>query len=216
MDAEIVVRPYRASDREPVRQICFATGYMGEPADWYWRDRESFADVWSGYYTDREPESALVVERRGSVSGYLLGCVDSARAPSPAAAIAAQARRRGLLFRPGTAGFLWRSIADLIRGPNPGPGVLRDARWPSHLHIDLLPEVRGRGAGAKLMEAFLRRLGEVGSPGCHLGTLAENQAAIAFFQRMGFRRLGPPLLLPGMRTRSGARMHEQIMVRQVP
>jgi hypothetical protein len=33
---------------------------------------------------------------------------------------------------------------------------------------------------------------------------------------MGFRRFGPPALLPGMRSRAGARMHEQFMVRELP
>lgn len=215
MDADVLVRRFRPGDRESVRRICFATGYMGEPADWYWRDFESFAEIWSGYYTDREPESAFVVEREGRVAGYLLGCIETARAPSPARSIVRQMLRRGLLLRPGTAAFFWRSIADTVRGPVPGSGDLRDPRWPSHLHIDLLPEVRGRGAGAALIASFFQRLREAGSPGCHLGTLAENESAIAFFERVGFRRLGPPVPIPGMRTRAGARMHEQLMVREV-
>jgi hypothetical protein len=30
---------------------------MGEPVDWQWRDLPSFADMFTGYYTDAEPES---------------------------------------------------------------------------------------------------------------------------------------------------------------
>ena len=90
-----------------------------------------------------------------------------------------------------------------------------DARWPSHLHTNLLPEARGRGVGANLMEAWLSRLCAAGSPGCHLVTLAENTAAIAFFERIGFRHFDPPVLVPGMRLRSGGRMHLQIMVREL-
>jgi ribosomal protein S18 acetylase RimI-like enzyme len=209
----LVVRPYRAGDRERVREIAFATGFMGEPADWYWRDAQSFADVWTGYYTDREPESAFVAVLGNSVVGYLLGCVDTARAPSPREAIARQVLRRQLLLRPGTAGFFWRSIRDGLRDPRIPSGELSDPRWPAHLHSNLMPEARGLGAGRRLMEAWLARLREVRSPGCHLGTLGENSRAIGFFGRMGFERHGPPLLVPGMRTRSGARMHVQLMVR---
>lgn len=208
----LTVRPYRAADRETVREIAVATGFMGESAAWYWRDARSFADVWTSYYTDLEPESTFVAEEEDSVVGYLMGCVESKRAPSPQSAITHQLIRRQLLFRPGTAGFFWRAIWDTLRDPSVPSGELSDPRWPAHLHMNLLPAARGHGAGRRLMEAWLRRLRELGSPGCHLGTLAENTNAIAFFRRMGFERYGPPLLVPGMRLPSGARVHEQPMV----
>ncbi len=197
-----------------MRRICHATGFLGESAHWYWRDAESFADVWSGYYTDCEPESAFVVEQDGRVAGYLLGCVESARAPDAALQIARLRLERLLLLRPGTAGFFWRALADVATGTRP-PDDAPGAAWPSHLHINLLPEARGLGAGAALMACWLARLEEVGSPGCHLGTLAENHGAIAFFECMGFRRHGPPRRVPGLRARTGARLHAQTMVREI-
>jgi ribosomal protein S18 acetylase RimI-like enzyme len=209
------IRPYRSEDRPAIRRIVFETGYMGEPADGYWRDAESFAEIWSGYYTDCEPESAFVAVESGAVLGYLLGCVDSRRAPGPRAATPRQAWRRQLPLRPGTAGFFWRALADALREPDVPSGDLSDPRFPSHLHIDLLPAARGRGAGRRLMEAWLARLRAVGSPGCHLDTFAENAAAICFFERMRFARHGPQLRVPGMRTRDGARMHQQLMTRSV-
>ena len=213
--AEISVRPFRASDREQVREIACATGYMGEPADWYWRHRESFADIWTSYYTDEEPESLFVAADGSSVVGYLAGCVNTSRAPSPSAAVTRQMFRHLLIFRPGTAGFFWRSIWDVIRSPGFPSGELSDPRWPAHLHIDLLPNARGRGAGGALMRAWFDRLRERRTAGCHLGTLAENRDAIAFFERVGFRRHEPPIRVPGMRLRSGGRMHLQLMVREV-
>jgi ribosomal protein S18 acetylase RimI-like enzyme len=206
------VRSYRPEDRAAVRHICHETGYMGEPAAWYWRDRESFADLFSGYYTDREPESALVAESAGRVVGYLLGCVDSRRATPAAAVLRRHLLGRGIALRPGTAGFIWRSVFDLCRDPGI-PQELRDARWPAHLHIDLLPEARGQGVGAALMRRWLERLAALDSPGCHLGTFHENHDAIAFFERMGFRRHAEPRLVPGFRLRSGGRMHVQFLTR---
>ncbi len=209
--SEIIIRPYAASDRDSIRRICFDTGFMGEPAGFYWRDFPSFADIWTSYYTDKEPESTFVAVRDGRVVGYLTGCVDTARSTSPRDAIIHQMRARWLL-RPGTAGFFWRSIWDTLRQPSLPTGEVSDPRWPSHLHIDLLAEARGLGAGRRLMEAWLDRLREVGSPGCHLGTMAENTAGIAFFCRMGFELYGPPELIPGMRTPSSRRVHSQLMV----
>ena len=213
-DTAIAVRSYEPRDRAELRAICHATGFMGEPADWYWRDRESFADACTGYYTDQEPESSFVAVRDGRVVGYLTGCVDTARAPSMADVSARLVLRRALLLRPGTAGFFWRALFDTLRDRGLPSGDLRDARWPSHLHINLLPEARGAGAGALLMRSWLARLASLGSPGCHLGTFAENRNAIAFFERMGFGHHGPPTRVPGMRNRDGSRMHLQLMVRE--
>lgn len=209
------VRPYLPPDREPVRRIAFETGFMGESAEWYWQDAVSFADIWTAYYTDREPDSSLVAVENSEVIGYLLGCLDSTQAPSPRSAMTRQILRRQLFFRPGTARFLWRAVGDTLRHPHVPSGELRDARWPAHLHIDLTGAARGRGVGRSLMEAWLSHLRERASPGCHLVTLAENERAIGFFQRMGFERHGPPTLVPGMRLRSGARMHQQIMTKSL-
>ena len=213
--AAIVVRPYAPDDRAVIRRMSHRIGYMGEPADWYWRHAESFAEIWTGYYTDREPESLLVAVRDGTIVGYLTGCVDSRRAPSPVQALTGAALRFGLFFRPGTAEFLWRGLADTIRQGGTPSGEVDDPRWPSHLHVNLLPEARGSGAGGALMRAWFSRLGELGSPGCHLGTLLENGRATGFFERMGFLRHGAPILVPGMRTRAGGRHHLQLMIRDM-
>jgi ribosomal protein S18 acetylase RimI-like enzyme len=215
---DVVVRPYEPEDRARVRYICFVTGYMGDPVEWLWRDAESFATIFSGYYTDAEPESALVAEIGGEVVGYLLGCVDSRRAWNPAAVVGRQILHRGLAFRPGTAGFVWRSVgdvmADAVRRRLP-PAPVVDPRWPAHLHIDLLRQARGRGVGAALMRRWLDRLRAQEVAGCHLETIAENTGAIAFFESRGFERRRPPAPAPGMRTPQGERLHLQLMVQSL-
>jgi len=180
-----------------------------------WRDVESFADLFSGYYTDAEPESALVAELDGVVAGYLLGCVDSRHAWNPAAIFGRHFVRRGIGFRPGTAGVVWRSFGDVVvdglhrRLP---PVSVHDDQWPAHLHIDLLPSIRGRGVGAALLRAWLGRLQAAGIPGCYVETLGENRRALAFFGAMGFRRRGRPTSAPGLRSPAGERHTIQLMV----
>ncbi len=218
MPGSITVRPYEARDRAAVRHICHVTGYMGEPIDWQWKDEESFADAWTGYYTDVEPESALVVDIDGEVGGYLLGCVDSRRAWNPVYVLARHALMRGVAFRPGTARTIWRSVTDIAtdavarRLPDP---KFYDARWPAHLHIDLLEVARGKGAGSELVRRWLDSLRRRNVPGCHLETLAENKAAIAFFEAIGFRRMGRTPPVPGERARDGSRLHSQLMVQDL-
>jgi len=47
---------------------------MGKPIDPVFCDRDAFADFFTRYYTDIEPESALVALDGEKVVGYLLGC----------------------------------------------------------------------------------------------------------------------------------------------
>lgn len=215
---DVAIRPYRPSDRAAVRRVCFETGYMGEPVAWMWRDEESFADLFSGYWTDHEADSALVAEVDGAVAGYLLGCDDTRRVGNPAAMMGRHMVRRGLLLRPGTAGVMWRMIGDAAVGAarhDLPPASVYDERWPAHLHIDLLPVCRGRGVGAALVRRWLDTLRTRGVPGCHLETMAENHGAVAFFTAMGFTARGRAHLVPGFRTPAGGRLHVQLMVREL-
>src|SRR5437763_15124889 len=68
-----LIRGYRRSDRESVRRLCCDTGFLGEPIDPVYEDRELFADFLTTHYTDHEPESSFVVEVDGEIRGYLLG-----------------------------------------------------------------------------------------------------------------------------------------------
>jgi GNAT superfamily N-acetyltransferase len=213
--AEIEVRPYEPRDRAGVRDVCFRTGYMGDPVEFEWADAESFADIWVGWYVDNEPESAWVAVDGGDVLGYLVGCRDTAAGPNLAWIFVRSVLTRGLLVRPGTAPYLWRSVADLIRDRRLPPVAPDLERWPAHLHIDLLPQARGTGVGTRLMSTWLDKLRDAGVRGVHLGTLAENSGAVAFFEAMGFRSHGPPVAVPGGRTRAGGRLHSLLMVQDL-
>ena len=69
-----VIRRYRSSDRDTVRWLCCETGFLGQPIDPVFEDRELFADFLTNYYLVREPESALRHRGRRRGAGYLLGC----------------------------------------------------------------------------------------------------------------------------------------------
>jgi len=212
-----VIRPYEPTDRARVRHICFRTGYLGDPVDWQWRDSESFADMFSGYYTDVEPESAFVVEIDGQVEGYLLGAVDARKPWNIGKVAGGHILRRGIAFRPGTAPVIWRTILDgardvLTKRVDPRDLEFHDKRYPAHLHIDLLPAARGQGAGRRLINAWLDRLRSLDVAGCHLQTFAENHRAVLFFHAVGFTDAGPPVLTPGLRSPDGDRLHTLAMV----
>ncbi len=68
-----LIRGYRRSDREAVRKLCCDTGFLGDPIDPVYEDRELFADFLTTYYTDHEPGSCFLLEVDGEIRGYLLG-----------------------------------------------------------------------------------------------------------------------------------------------
>ncbi|MFO0696091.1 MAG: hypothetical protein U0230_21185 [Polyangiales bacterium] len=206
------IRPYRPEDRPRVREICYQTGYMGESAECFYGDRASFADMFSSYYTDHEPESCLVATRStdGEVVGYLAGCVDSRKALDPTAIGLRHVLTRGLLFRPGTARFYLRLVADVMRDRGCRRTKVDLARYPAHFHIDLLPEARG-GSGVRMVKRFHERLRQMGVPGAHAEMIAENRLAFAVAQRLGYEKVGEPYLLPGLRDREGRRLHGQLI-----
>ena len=210
---DVVVRPYAVGDRARVRWICHQTGYMGDPAGWMWRDQESFSALFCDWWIDHQPTSALVAELDGVVAGYLLGCEDS-RQVREGSAFVKQFVGRGCCLRPGTAPMMWRMLADaaVLGARKQLPVRVWDRRWPAHLHINLLPECRGRGAGARLMRTWLDSLKAQAVPGCHLQTTLENTRAVRFFESAGFEKHGPATPEPGFRSPDGKRLHIQLMV----
>jgi ribosomal protein S18 acetylase RimI-like enzyme len=214
---EISIRQYEPKDRPGVRRVCYETGFMGEPAEWMWRDEESFADMFTGYWTDREAECARVAVLDGDVVGYLLGCMDSRKVWNAGKTFAHHAFGRRLILKPGTAGVMWRmvgdGIVDSLKHRLPAT-TYYDERWPAHLHIDLMPVCRHKGVGESLVKGWFETLRQANVPGCHLQTMAENTRAISFFEKMGFAKSGDPEGAPGFRTREGARMSVQLMVQQ--
>ena len=213
------VRPYTPCDRPLIETIAYRTGFLGESSEAFWRHRKSWAAIWIAPYLDGEPESTFVATVDGDVVGYLTGCVDTEQFKGPDAVMMHNVMRYWLLYRPGVAGFMWRAMLDQVcngcRGHKTTGGELHDPRWPSHLHMNLMPEVRGRGLGGALIEAWFERLKTVGSPGCHLSVVQENRRALGFFSAMGFEPHGAPMPIPGMRGHRGERLHQQMMVRSV-
>jgi ribosomal protein S18 acetylase RimI-like enzyme len=58
--------------------------------------------------------------------------------------------------------------------------------YPAHLHIDLLPQAQGKGAGRLLIDAACALLAERGVAGVHLVAGKDNLGAQAFYPRVGF------------------------------
>ncbi len=151
-----LIRGYRRSDREGVRKLCCATGFLGEPIDPVYEDRELFADFLTTYYTDHEPESCFLLEVDGEIRGYLLGSRKPLRNQ-----LYALYQNVWLFFRALTRYFRYNARSRrfirwvLMYGWHEVPAQPR--RVP-HFHINLLPEARKVSTTRALMSAYLSYL----------------------------------------------------------
>ncbi|GAA2239144.1 GNAT family N-acetyltransferase [Herbiconiux moechotypicola] len=172
------IRTATGADRRVIDEICRRTGDAGGDARGSGIDLDELVARYVDPYLELEPALAVVGETAaGEVVGYALGTVDTAtfarrwRGGAPADSHAAHVGG-------GAAAERERWAEELM--------VPEIAEYPSHLHIDLLPEAQGRGLGRRLIEEVVRRLTAAGSSGVHLGVDPRNAGALTFYPRVGF------------------------------
>jgi len=165
--------------------------------------------VFAAPYGLFEPSLAFVAEDAVGVGGYILGALDT-RA-----------------FQERLESIWWPHLR--TRYPDPTPRLPADqltpdqqmahithhpwrisaglaTRYPSHLHIDLLPRLQGSGLGSQMTKTLITVLCDQGSSGVHLHVPAGNHRAAGFYRHFGFTELpataaelpAPHLLLFGM------------------
>jgi ribosomal protein S18 acetylase RimI-like enzyme len=181
------IRPVDPSDLDALYEICRRTGAAGEDATALVADPRLLGELFVAPYAVLEPEHAIVLDDGAGPQGYAVGALDT-RA-----------------FEARLDAEWWPPLLERYPGPT-GAGVLDDLfigligrlppaaddvveRFPSHLHIDLLPAYQSGGWGRRLLEVLFDRLRRAGSIGVHLGVSEQNQRAIGFYRHLGFEDL---------------------------
>lgn len=175
-----------AGDEEALYDICLRTGDAGQDATELYDDPGLPGAVYVGPYLALEGCVGFVAtDGGGAPTGY---------------AIAARDTRA---FEQLSEAIWWPPLRDRYADPGPPPLTSDEqlmrlihrpaetdpeiiATFPSHLHIDLLPSIQGRGVGRRLIGELLDDLASGGSPGVHLGVDSRNERAIGFYRRLGF------------------------------
>ena len=162
---------------------------MGRPIDPIYRDRDAFADFFTRYYTDLEPENALVALDGETVVGYLLGALDYNRCDRRRwwlllSRTAPKVALRILTFRynkPSLKFLAWF----LFRAARETPKSIPDA---AHFHVNLLEKYRTGVPGRRLIFQFVNRLAQLGHNGVY-GQIQvyESRRAEKVFNRYGFK-----------------------------
>lgn len=186
------IRAARTGDEPGAYVVCLKTGNNGQDGTALYReDPDALGRIYTGPYLAFEPELAVILERDdGEIAGYALGALDSRE-----------------LYRRYEAEWRPRLCAEFPEPPG-DPGAWTPVEqvhhayhhpdytcpepydeYPSHMHIDLLPEAQGRGFGRRMLEEVMQKLRERGSPGVHLGVSGHNHAALGFYRHLGFYEL---------------------------
>jgi ribosomal protein S18 acetylase RimI-like enzyme len=182
------IRPYQPADEPALYDICLRTGDNGGDATGQYDDPRLLGHVYVGPYLALAPQFAFVLDRGdGTPVGYVLGVADTLEFEKWCEADWWPRLRRRYPDPPPAPRTRDEHMIALIHQP-PTQHTSREvvARYPSHLHIDLLPEAQGRGLGRAMMQRLLDALAAAGSPGVHLGVGRANENAIAFYLRLGF------------------------------
>lgn len=184
--SDLRIRPYEPADEPALYAICLRTGDHGRDATGQYEDPRLLGHVYVGPYLALAPELVFVLDEGNGAVGYVLGAADTAEFERRCEAEWWPALRRRYPDRPpASPRNPDQALLAMIHEP---PSTSREvtARYPSHLHIDLLPAAQGRGYGRALIDRLLAALAAAGSTGVHLGVSRSNENAIGFYRRLGF------------------------------
>ncbi len=183
---DVIVRAATPNDRDALYDICVRTGDGGRDATSLIDEPDLYGHLYAGAYLALEPSLATVAVIDDHVVGYVIGALDTAAFEARCEAEWWPVlRERYPLPAGGTE--LDRRFVEAIHHPRATPPAVIE-RYPSHLHIDLLPVAQGRGLGRRLMQHLFDQLRAAGSPGVHLGVDPRNEHAIGFYEHLGMRR----------------------------
>jgi ribosomal protein S18 acetylase RimI-like enzyme len=185
------LRPATSADLAALHHVCLKTGDHGRDATaFYASDPDALGRIYVGPYVTLEPDLSFALEDAKGVCGYVLAARDSRDFY----------RRYDADWRPDLCRRFraptgdptdWTRVEQVYHAYHHPDYFCPEpyGAYPSHLHIDLLPRVQGRGHGRRMIDHVARTLAERGSPGVHLGVSVLNAGAQAFYQRLGFSEL---------------------------
>jgi ribosomal protein S18 acetylase RimI-like enzyme len=186
------IRPYHPGDLGALYRICLQTGHDGQDATSLFHDPRLLGHFFAAPYGLFEPSLAFVAEEAEGVGGYIVGALDTqAFQEQLESKWWPGLRTRYLDPPPSLPSQRWtpdQHVAHMIHHPWRIPDELA-ARYPSHLHINLLPRLQASGHGSQLTKTLIAALRDQGSRGVHLHVARSNRRAAGFYRHTGFTEL---------------------------
>ena len=193
---EIVIRPYKPEDEASIQEITYRTGFNGEDLTGrhYFDDQRLFFLIFIYYYVHFEPEHCFVAvsdDRQPAVVGFICGTPDTvAQEANYARKIPWRIGLRAFAYTSWRSPRTFKTLIDMNHQREGLPDQERSkqivAKYPAHLHINLMPGYQGLGIGSRLIQTFEDHMRRLGVSGVHLTTTNQNFKAVPFYQKMGF------------------------------
>ena len=184
----MIIRPASLLDLDAFYDVCLRTGDGGRDASGMLDDPRLLGEVYVGPYLHLPTGRAMAAQDAAGVGAYVLAAVDTATFEAEAEAHWWPPLREHHPVPESTDTSVDAELIRLIHRP-----PVRDtdiaARYPAHLHIDLLPRLQGRGLGRRMMDAMIGLLADEGVRGMHLEVDPTNHRAIGFYEHLGFTTL---------------------------
>ena len=181
----VLLRTAKITDLPDLLRVCLETGDSGKDATHLHKLPDLVGEIYVAPYVIHEPDLAYALLSDKQVVGYLLGVLDTRAFESilvdkywPIAKAKYQHFKteitdsdRELLKDLDKQGFSDESLT---------------AKYPSHLHIDIVEAHQGAGYGKSMIAFLLEELKAAGSAGVHLHMSASNDRARGFYKKFGF------------------------------
>lgn len=182
------IRKFHSADRARVRELCCMTGFLGNPIDPVFEDRELFADYLTAYYTDWEPESSFVLIMNGEIRGYLLGSRHPFRQQCYAFYQNISLFLRGMSRYPRYSAASKKFVQWILR--TAWREVPAAPRRTAHFHINVLQEARQVATTRALTNSYLAYLHACGEKRVYAQMVVfEDRRGAKILERYGFKVL---------------------------
>lgn len=172
----LTVRPYQEKDKELVQQICLANADC--TADTPEDTKKYILIMYCNYYIEQEPENCFVAVDDNDVAvGYIICAQDYKKYEEVFKEI----------YLPQAAAISVKRYVeaklDLLSHS------MFKKSYPAHLHIDIDSNYQRMGLGSMLVAALKANLRKKKINGVMLVCGADNQQAINFYRKNGFKSL---------------------------
>ena len=181
----VVLRLANVADLPELLRICLQTGDSGKDATHLHKLPQLVGDIYAAPYVLHQPGFAYALWADNTVVGYLLGVLDTAEFESQLAQnYWPQTKAKYAKVDSDITPSDHELLNDLAKQGFSEPELI--AKYPSHLHIDIVESHQSAGYGKTMIAHLLTELKAAGSKGVHLHMSSKNDRARAFYKKFGF------------------------------
>ena len=169
------IRKYQEKDKPAAVKILVETSRIPAETE---KDLAYLRLMYNDYYTEVEPENCFVaVNEDDEAVGYIICASDHKRFK--------RLFKKFYLPEIKELGrdYYTRALMDIYGH------IFFEKKYTAHLHINVLSVCQGQGTGSQLMDALKNELRLKGVKGLMLSCAADNDGAIRFYKRNGFKEL---------------------------